>query len=84
MLSPKTQFSVGDAKKYFREHLCVGDYYTEGQQVPGHWFGKGAEDLGLPRLQSLWIGQITTEQKASLQNLARNSASAPAAACISV
>src|SRR6266571_4523037 len=47
MLSPKTQFSVGNAKQYFREHLCVGDYYTEGQQVPGHWFGKGAEDLGL-------------------------------------
>ncbi len=50
MLSPKTQFSVGDAKKYFREHLCVGDYYTEGRQVPGHWFGKGAEDLGLSGL----------------------------------
>src|SRR6266571_1158848 len=50
MLSPKTEFSVGDAKKYFREHLCVGDYYTEGQQVPGHWFGKGAEDLGLSGL----------------------------------
>jgi hypothetical protein len=49
MLSRKTQFSVGDAKKYFREDLCVGDYYTGGQQVPGRWFGKGAEDLGLSR-----------------------------------
>lgn len=47
MLSPKAQYHVGDAKKYFREHLRVGDYYTEGQHVPGHWYGKGAEDLGL-------------------------------------
>jgi hypothetical protein len=39
MLSPKAQYKVGDAKKYFREHLCAGDYYTEGQHVPGHWFG---------------------------------------------
>jgi conjugative relaxase-like TrwC/TraI family protein len=47
MLSPKAQYSVGDAKKYFREHLGVGDYYTEGQHAPGQWFGQGAEDLGL-------------------------------------
>lgn len=25
----------------------MGDYYSEGQQIPGQWFGKGAEDLGL-------------------------------------
>lgn len=54
MLSPKAQYSVGDAKKYFREHLGVGDYYTEGQHVPGHWFGQAAEDLGL--------SGITTEE----------------------
>jgi conjugative relaxase-like TrwC/TraI family protein len=59
MLSPKAQFSVGDAKKYFREHLCVGDYYSEGQQMPGQWFGKGAEDLGL-------AGVTTEEQFARL------------------
>ena len=50
MLSRKTQFSVGDAKKYFREDLCVGGYCTGDQQAPGRWFGKGAEDLGLPGL----------------------------------
>ena len=50
MLSRKTQFSVGDAKKYFREDLCVRGYCTGGQQAPGRWFGKGAEDLGLPGL----------------------------------
>jgi conjugative relaxase-like TrwC/TraI family protein len=47
MLSPRAQYSVGDAKKYFREHLSLGDYYTEGQRVPGQWYGKGAEALGL-------------------------------------
>src|SRR6266516_4866807 len=59
MLAPKAQYRVGDAKKYFREHLAVGEYYTEGQQVPGHWFGKGAEDLGL-------AGVTTEEQFARL------------------
>jgi len=53
MLSPKAQYSVGDAKKYFREHLSVGDYYTEGQHVPGHWHGKGAGDLGLSGVTSM-------------------------------
>ncbi len=59
MLSPKAQYDVGDAKKYFREHLCAGDYYTEGQHVPGHWFGQGAADLGLS-------GVTTEEQFARL------------------
>jgi conjugative relaxase-like TrwC/TraI family protein len=47
MLAAKAQYSLADAKRYFREHLSVGDYYTEGQQVRGQWFGKGAENLGL-------------------------------------
>jgi conjugative relaxase-like TrwC/TraI family protein len=47
MLAIKPQFSLKDARHYFKEHLTVGDYYTEGQHVPGHWFGQGAEDLGL-------------------------------------
>jgi conjugative relaxase-like TrwC/TraI family protein len=47
MLAIKSQFSLKDARQYFKEHLSVGDYYTEGQHVPGHWFGQGAEDLGL-------------------------------------
>jgi hypothetical protein len=47
MLSPKAQSSLADAKKYFKEHLAIGDYYVEGQQVLGQWHGKGAEDLGL-------------------------------------
>jgi conjugative relaxase-like TrwC/TraI family protein len=47
MLAPKAQYNPVDAKKYFKEHLAVGDYYAEGQTVPGQWIGKGAEDLGL-------------------------------------
>ncbi len=50
MLAPKAQYNLGDAKKYFKEHLAVGDYYAEGQTVPGHWIGKGAADLGLSGL----------------------------------
>src|SRR4051812_29983630 len=47
MLSPKTQMNLKNAKAYFREHLCVGDYYGEGQQVAGQWLGTGAEKLRL-------------------------------------
>ncbi len=47
MLAIKPQFSLKDARQYFKEHLSVGDYYTEGRHVPGHWFGQGAETLGL-------------------------------------
>ncbi len=47
MLAIKPQCSLKDARHYFKEHLSVGDYYTEGQLVPGHWFGQGAKDLGL-------------------------------------
>jgi conjugative relaxase-like TrwC/TraI family protein len=55
MLSPKAQCSPIDAKRYFKEHLAVGDYYTEGQSTAGQWIGKGAVDLGLS-------GVTTTEQ----------------------
>jgi conjugative relaxase-like TrwC/TraI family protein len=47
MLAVKPQTRLNDAKKYFKEHLSVGDYYAEGQTVAGQWFGKGAADLGL-------------------------------------
>ncbi len=47
MLAPKAQYSLTDAKRYFKEHLAVGEYYSEGQQVLGQWYGKGAEALGL-------------------------------------
>src|SRR5258706_8025333 len=47
MLTIKPQSSLKDARQYFKEHLSVGDYYTQGQQALGHWFGQGAQDLGL-------------------------------------
>jgi len=47
MIQPRIQFSLANAKEYFREHLCVGDYYSAGQTITGEWFGQGAEKLGL-------------------------------------
>lgn len=38
---------VAGAVEYFREHMQVGEYLTEGQTVPMIWFGAGAERLGL-------------------------------------
>jgi TrwC relaxase len=47
VVAAQTQYNLKNAKEYFEEHLCVGDYYTEGQQVTGEWFGLGGERLGL-------------------------------------
>ncbi len=38
---------VSGAVEYFREHLGVGDYLTEGNRVRMTWFGTGAQKLGL-------------------------------------
>jgi conjugative relaxase-like TrwC/TraI family protein len=54
MLTAKTQCNLKNAKEYFEEHLCVGEYYEEGQRVAGQWFGEGAERLGL-------TGKVGTE-----------------------
>ena len=42
MVTAKTQYSLKHAQEYFEEHLCVGDYYDEGQRVAGQWI----TDLG--------------------------------------
>jgi len=47
MLSPNTQYNLRNAKEYFEEHLCAGDYYSEGQTIAGQWLGEGAERLRL-------------------------------------
>ena len=47
MVTAKTQYNLKNAREYFEEHLCVGDYYDEGQRVAGQWIGAGAEQLGL-------------------------------------
>ncbi|MCG3147699.1 MAG: Multifunctional conjugation protein TraI [Verrucomicrobiae bacterium] len=47
MLSPNTQYNLRNAKEYFEEHLCAGDYYSEEQTVAGQWLGEGAKRLRL-------------------------------------
>ncbi len=47
MVTAKTQYNLKNAREYFEEHLCVGDYYNEGQRVAGEWIGLGADRLGL-------------------------------------
>jgi len=47
VVTAKTQYNLKNAREYFEEHLCVGDYYDEGQRVAGEWVGAGAERLGL-------------------------------------
>jgi conjugative relaxase-like TrwC/TraI family protein len=47
MVTAKTQYNLVNAREYFEEHLCVGDYYDEGQRVAGEWIGLGAQRLRL-------------------------------------
>ena len=47
MLSRKVQCNLANAKEYFEEHLCTGDYYSEGEQITGQWCGIGADSLEL-------------------------------------
>lgn len=47
MLTVKPQLKLRSAREYFREHLCVGEYYSQEQRMTGEWFGQGAEKLGL-------------------------------------
>src|SRR2546425_26179 len=47
MLSIKTQSNLGNAERYFKEHLQHGDYYNQRGAVPGQWMGSAAERLGL-------------------------------------
>jgi hypothetical protein len=35
VVTAKTQYNLQNAKEYFEEHLCVGEYYDEGQRVAG-------------------------------------------------
>ena len=47
MLIVTPSLSSERAKRYFCESLSRDDYYIDGQEVAGEWFGKGAEQLGL-------------------------------------
>ncbi len=41
------QCNLGNAEKYFQEHLQHGDYYSQENRVLGQWIGAGAQQLGL-------------------------------------
>jgi len=47
MLRIITSSSSEQAKKYYHEGLTREGYYSEGQELPGQWFGKAARKLGL-------------------------------------
>lgn len=47
MVTIKDQTSPRNAARYFSEHLSRDDYYSDKQHVPGHWFGRGCEAVGL-------------------------------------
>jgi len=55
MLSTKTQCDLDNAEKYFREHLQLGDYYSQENHALGEWIGLGAGRLGL-------TGRVKEEQ----------------------
>ena len=47
MIAPKTQLNLANSKSYFREHLQTRQYYSNGNETVGQWYGAGAEMLGL-------------------------------------
>src|SRR6266542_336076 len=47
VVTAKTQYNLKNAREYFEEHLCVGDYYNEGERVAGEWGGRAAQRLGV-------------------------------------
>jgi hypothetical protein len=52
VVTAKTQYNLKNVREYFKEHLCVGDYYNEGQRIFGEWTGLGAQRLGSGRMIS--------------------------------
>jgi conjugative relaxase-like TrwC/TraI family protein len=47
MLRIQVQNVAARARKYFVDGLASDDYYQAGTELPGQWFGAGAERLGL-------------------------------------
>ena len=47
MVTARAQYNLRTARRYFEEHLKVGDYYAQGQNIAGEFIGVGAERLGL-------------------------------------
>lgn len=59
MLRVVSHQSAAAARQYYAEGLKREDYYSEGQEVAGKWYGKAAERLGLS-------GGVTPEAFAAL------------------
>lgn len=57
LLATQSQ-SVTGTQKYFETVLTQGDYYL-GQEVSGHWWGEGAEILGLVQGSAVTKEQFT-------------------------
>lgn len=47
MLRITESASAAGAKTYYTEGLTRQDYYSQGQEITGHWHGRGASLLGL-------------------------------------
>ena len=47
MISPFTQTDIAGVRQYFKEHLAIGDYYSQKNTAIGQWFGEGAARLNL-------------------------------------
>ncbi|MGA7904647.1 MAG: relaxase domain-containing protein [Terrimicrobiaceae bacterium] len=69
MLSPKTQTNFANAKGYFEEHLCVGDYYTKNRHVQGIWTGAGAVLLGLELSHEAFLALCENQHPSSGEGL---------------
>ena len=62
VVTAKTQYSLTNAKNYFTEHLCVGDYYEEGQRwrVSGSGWVRNAWDWRAKSRPRIFCGCVRT------------------------
>ena len=67
MLTAKTQYNLQNAREYFEEHLCVGDYYDEGQRVPISKSGRLSPAADFPYFQTKKCHLHRTPSFASIQ-----------------
>src|SRR5882762_9259843 len=59
MLRVVAHKSAAAARQYYAEGLKREDYYSEGQEIAGKWYGKAAAKLGLS-------GQVKPDEFAAL------------------
>jgi hypothetical protein len=57
MLAPKAQYSLKDAKRYFKEHLGVGDYYADCCTRIMHGGGNGFRQNPPRKIQMMSNGE---------------------------